>query len=58
MAHLVEWVMDPLEFEWEHDLSTSTIMAMTTMVVRMYVHLGHDHEGVVPNILPFLPLPL
>ena len=55
MAHPVEWVMDPPEFEWEHDLSTNTIMAMTTTVVRTYVHLGHVQEGVEPNLLPFLP---
>ena len=33
MAYPVEWVMDPPEFEWEHDLSTNTIVATTTMVV-------------------------
>ena len=55
MAHPVEWVMDPLEFEWEHDPSTNMIVATTTTVVRTYVHLGHVHEGVAPDVLPFSP---
>ena len=55
MAYPVEWVMDPPEFEWEHDQSTNTIVAMTTTVVRMYVHLGHVYEGVALDVPPFLP---
>ena len=43
MAHPVEWVMGPPKFEWEHDPSINTIVATTTTVVRMYVHLGYDH---------------
>ena len=55
MAHPVQWVVDPPEFEWEHDLSTNTIVATTTTVVRTYVHLGHVHEGDVPDMPPFSP---
>ena len=55
MAYLVEWIMDPPEHEWEHDLTTNTIMAMTTMVVRTYIHLGHVREGAAPDVLPFSP---
>ena len=55
MAYPVEWVMDPPKFEWEHDSSTNTIVATTTIVVRTYVHLGHVHEGVAPDIPPFSP---
>ena len=55
MAHLVEWVMDPLEFEWEHNLSTNTIVAMTTTVLRTYVHLGHVHERDIPDVSLFSP---
>ena len=55
MAHLVQWVVDPPEFKWEHDLSTNTIVATTTMVVRTYVHLGHVHERDVSDIPPFSP---
>ena len=43
MAHPVEWVMGPPQFEWEHDPSINTIVATTTTVVRTYVHLGYDH---------------
>ena len=58
MAHPVEWVMDPPEFKWEHDLSTNTILVMTTTVatvVRTYIHLGHVHEGDIPDVPPFSP---
>ena len=55
MAYPVEWVMDSPELEWEYDPSTNTIVATTTTVVRMYVHLGRVHEGVAPDVPPFSP---
>ena len=48
MAYPVEWVMDPPKFEWEHD-------SFTNMIVRTYLHLGQVHEGVAPDVPPFLP---
>ena len=55
MAYPVEWIMDPPEHEWEHDMTTNTIMATTTMVVRTYIHLGRVHEGAAPDVLLIAP---
>ena len=47
--------MDPPEHEWEHDLTTNTIVAITTMVVRTYIHLDRVREEAAPDVLPFSP---
>ena len=56
MAYLVEWIMDPPEHEWEHDMTTNTIVATTTTVVRTYFHLGRVHEGAALDVSPVGPL--
>ena len=55
MVYPVEWVMDPLEHECEHDETTNTIVAMTTTVVRTYFHLGCVHEEAAPIVPPVVP---
>ena len=52
MAHLVEWTTDPPKYAWEHDENTNMIMAMTTMVVWTYIHLGRINEEVELVVLP------
>ena len=52
MEHPVEWIMDPPEYAWSYGGSTKTIMATTTTVVHTYIHLGHIHEVVKPDIPP------
>ena len=47
--------MDPSEHELEHDLTTKTIVAITTMVVRTYIHLDRVREEAAPDVLPFSP---
>ena len=42
--------MEPPEYAWFHDASTNTIMAMTTTVVRTYIHLGRIHEVAEPDV--------
>ena len=44
MAPLVEWIMDPLEYEWFYNVSANAIVATTTTVVHIYLHFGHMHE--------------
>ena len=46
--------MDPSEYAWEHDENTNTIVAMTTMVVRTYIHLGRIHEEAEPVVPPIV----
>ena len=46
MVHPVKWIMDPLEYEWTYDAGAQAIVAMTTIVVRIYCHLGRMHEVV------------
>ena len=48
--------MDQPEYEWELDETTNTIMAMTTTVVRTYIHLGCVHKETAPIVPPVVPL--
>ena len=54
MAHPVEWIMDPLEYEWFYDTDMDAIMVTTTTIVHTYFHLGRIHGLVEPDISPAL----
>ena len=49
MAHLVEWIVDPPEFEWAYDEDAHAMVATSTMVVHIYFHLSRMHEVVEPD---------
>ena len=55
MAHPVEWIMNPSEYEWFYDVGANAIMVTTTMVVHTNFHLGHMHEVAEPDI-PLAPV--
>lgn len=50
MAFLVEWIMDPSEYEWYYDANEKAIMATTTMVVHAHFFLGRMHGLEEPDV--------
>ena len=55
MAHPVEWIIDPPEYEWFYAAGANVIVVMTTTVLHTYFHLGRMHEVAEPDLPLALP---